>query len=156
MLGYWNVQCEKTSDIEEGLHQLRVAASSSKPFDCAIIDSALTPEDHLLVARRIRNNPETARLPIILLTSISKPLGVGEVSALGHMSCVNKPVLPLELRFNLLQSVRDELDHRSKSVGEAAAEVVEALSVAAEHLNECEPMVCQPHRLSALHVGVAR
>ena len=122
LLGHWNVQCEKTSDIEEGLHQLRVAASSSKPFDCAIIDSALTPEDHLLVVRRIRNSPETARLPIILLTSISKPLGVGEVSALGHMSCVNKPVLPLELRFTLLQSVRDELDHRSKSVGEAVAD----------------------------------
>ena len=121
LLGHWNIQCEKTSDIEEGLHRLRVAASSSKPFNCAIIDSALTPEDHLLVVRRIRNNPETARLPIILLTSISKPLGVGEVSALGHLSCVNKPVLPLELRFNLLQTVRGEFDY-VRSGTEAAAE----------------------------------
>ena len=121
LLGHWNIQCEKTSDIEEGLHRLRVAASSSKPFNCAIIDSALTPEDHLLVVRRIRNNPETARLPIILLTSISKPLGVGEVSALGHLSCVNKPVLPLELRFNLLQTVRGEFDYVPSGT-EAAAE----------------------------------
>jgi len=113
LLGHWNIPCERTSDIEEGLHRLRVAASSIKPFSCAIIDSALTPEDHLLVVRRIRKSPETAHLPIILLTSISKPLGVGEVSALGHLSCVNKPVLPLELRFNLLQSVRDELNHGS-------------------------------------------
>ena len=120
LLSHWNVQCEKTSDIEEGLHRLRAAASSSKPYDCAIIDSALTPEDHLLIVRRIRKNPETASLPIILLTSISKPLGVGEVSALGHLSCVNKPVLPLELRFNLLQSVRDKLDYNSESVGDAA------------------------------------
>ena len=60
------------------------------------------------------------RLPIILLTSISKPLGVGEVSALGHMSCVNKPVMPLELRFNLLQSVRAEPKQESVSVNEAA------------------------------------
>jgi signal transduction histidine kinase/CheY-like chemotaxis protein/HPt (histidine-containing phosphotransfer) domain-containing protein len=111
LLGHWDIQCEKTSDIEEGLHRLRVAASSSKPFDCAIIDSALTPEDHLLLVRRIRKSPETANLPIILLTSISKPLGIGEVSALGHLTCVNKPVLPLKLRFNLLQSVRGELDY---------------------------------------------
>ena len=117
LLGHWNIPCEKTPDIEEGLHRLRVAASSSKPFSCAIIDSALTPEDHLLVVRRIRTSPETAHLPIILLTSISRPLGVGEVSALGHLSCVNKPVLPLELRFNLLQSVRDEVDYDSTGGG---------------------------------------
>jgi signal transduction histidine kinase/CheY-like chemotaxis protein len=120
LLGHWNVQCEKTPDVEEGLHRLRVAASSNKPYDCAIIDSALTPEDHLQVVRRIRKNPETARLPIILLTSISKPLGVGEVSALGHLSCVNKPVMPLELRFNLLQSVRTEFGQGPASVNEAA------------------------------------
>ena len=115
LLGHWDVQYEKTADIEEGLHRLRVAASSSKPFDCAIIDSALTPDDHLLLVRRIRKSPETAKLPIILLTSISKPLAVGEVTALGHLSCVNKPVLPLELRFNLLQSVRGESDYGSLS-----------------------------------------
>lgn len=111
LLENWDVGCEKTSNIEEGLHRLRVAASGNKPFSCAIVDSALTPDDHLLVVRRIRKSPETANLPIILLTSISKPLGVGEVSALGHLSCINKPVLPLELRFNLLRSVREQADH---------------------------------------------
>jgi len=115
LLGNWDIQCEKTPDIEEGLHRLRVAASSSNPFDCAIIDSALTPDDHLLLVRRIRKSPETAKLPIILLTSISRPLAVGEVTALGHLSCVNKPVLPLELRFSLLQSVRDESNYGSAS-----------------------------------------
>jgi signal transduction histidine kinase/CheY-like chemotaxis protein len=120
LLDHWHVRCEKTSNVDEGLHRLRVAASSSKPFDCAIIDSALTPDDHLQVVRRIRKSPETARLPIVLLTSISKPLAVGEVSALGHLSCVNKPVMPLELRFSLLQSVRDKLDYHSGSLGEAA------------------------------------
>ena len=111
LLGHWDIQCEKTADIEEGLHRLRVAASSKKPFDCAIVDSAITPEDHLQVVRRIRKNPETADLTVILLTSISKPLGVGEVSALGHLSCLNKPLLPLELRFKLLQSARDEFTY---------------------------------------------
>jgi two-component system sensor histidine kinase/response regulator len=111
LLEQWDIQCEKTSDIEEGLHRLRVAASSRKPFDCVIVDSALTPQDHLLLVRRIRNSPETANLPIILLTSISKPLGIGEVSALGRLICINKPVLPLKLRFSLLQSVRNEVEN---------------------------------------------
>jgi CheY-like chemotaxis protein/anti-sigma regulatory factor (Ser/Thr protein kinase) len=114
VLERWDINCEKTQDIEEGLHRLRAAASSGKPFDCAIIDSALTPQDHLLLVRRIRKSPETENLPVILLTSISKPLGVGEVSALGRLICLNKPVLPLKLRFNLLQSVRDEIDQGAK------------------------------------------
>jgi signal transduction histidine kinase/CheY-like chemotaxis protein len=111
LLDNWNIGCEKTSNIEEGLHRLRVAASGNKPFNCAIVDSALTPDDHLLVVRRIRKSPETANLPIIRLTSISKPLGIGDVSELGHLSCINKPLLPLELRFNLLQSVREQVDY---------------------------------------------
>jgi signal transduction histidine kinase/CheY-like chemotaxis protein len=113
LLEQWDIRCERTSDIEEGLHQLKAAASSGKPFDCAIIDSALTPQDHLLLVRRIRNSAETANLPIILLTSISKPLGIGEVTELGRLICVNKPVLPLKLRFNLLQSVREKADSRA-------------------------------------------
>ena len=120
LLSKWNVECEKSSDIEESLQRLRAAASGGRPFDCAIIDSALTPEDHLLLVRRIRKSAETASLPIILLTSISKPLGVGEVSALGQLSCVNKPLTPLELRFNLMRSARGELSYSSVSVDEPA------------------------------------
>jgi signal transduction histidine kinase/CheY-like chemotaxis protein/HPt (histidine-containing phosphotransfer) domain-containing protein len=111
LLDHWDMQCEKAADVEEGLRRLRASASSNKPFDCVIVDSAITPEDHLQIVRRIRKNPETADLPVILLTSISKPLGVGEVSALGHLGCLNKPLLPLELRFKLLQATRDEFTY---------------------------------------------
>ena len=47
-----------------------------------------------------------ADTPIVLLTSISEPLSVGEVSTLGGIRCINKPVLPLELRYNLLRLTR--------------------------------------------------
>jgi CheY-like chemotaxis protein len=50
---------------------------------------------------------------VLLLTSITEPLEVGEVSQIGRLRCVNKPVLPLELRYNLLRS--------SQSDAEAAA-----------------------------------
>ena len=106
LLNKWEMQCEAVFDVYEGLHQLRAAAYSAKPFDCLVLDSALTPNDRLMTVRRIRNSPEIADLPVVLLISIIHPLGVGEVSALGNLRCVNKPVLPLELRHNLLRSVQ--------------------------------------------------
>ena len=110
LLRKWDVDCETMLDIEEGLHRLRVAASGGKPFECVIIDSALTSPDRLMIVRRIRRSSELASLPVVLLTSITEPLGVGEVSALGRLRCVNKPVLPLELRYNLFRAVQEIQD----------------------------------------------
>jgi signal transduction histidine kinase/DNA-binding response OmpR family regulator len=106
LLSKLDILCETVYDVEDGMHRLLVAASVGKPFDCVIIDSSLTPADRLLTARRMRTTATTADIPIVLLTSISEPLSVGEVSALGGIRCINKPVLPLELRYNLLRSVQ--------------------------------------------------
>jgi signal transduction histidine kinase/CheY-like chemotaxis protein/HPt (histidine-containing phosphotransfer) domain-containing protein len=108
LLHKWDIACETVYDIEDAMHRLRVAASAGKPFDCVIVDSSLTPADRLQTARRIRASAAMADTPIVLLTSISEPLSVGEVSTLGGIRCINKPVLPLELRYNLLRSVRSE------------------------------------------------
>jgi signal transduction histidine kinase/DNA-binding response OmpR family regulator len=107
-LSKWDISCETVYDIEDGMHRLLVAESAGAPFGCVIVDSSLTPSDRLLTARRIRSNAVTADTPIVLLTSISEPLSVGEVSTLGGIRCINKPVLPLELRYNLLRSTRTE------------------------------------------------
>lgn len=108
LLGKWDIGCETVYDVEDAMHRLRVAAASGNPFNCVIVDSSLTPSDRLLVARRMRSNSATAETPIVLLTSISEPLSVGEVSSLGGIRVINKPVLPLELRYNLLRSTRDD------------------------------------------------
>lgn len=108
MLAKWGMSCEHVFDVGDGVHRLRAAASSGRPFDCVIVDSALTPEDFLLTVKRIRGTEEIANTPVVLLTSISEPLAVGEITALGHVRCINKPVLPLELRYNLKRSLEPE------------------------------------------------
>ncbi len=107
-LGRWDIPCETLHEADEGIHRLRAAASGNKPFGCAIIDASLTKVDKLLLVRRIRNSPEISDLPVILLTSITEPLEVGEVSALGGVRCINKPLLPLELRYKLLRLVQED------------------------------------------------
>lgn len=108
LLGKWGMRCETVFEAGEGLHRLRAAASGGNPYGCVIIDSAIDRSDKLVLARRIRNADETARIPIVLLTSIAEPLGIGEVSELGGVTCVNKPVLPLELRYKLLRAVEGD------------------------------------------------
>ena len=113
LLSKSNIKCETVYDVEDGMHRLRAAASGGKPFDCVIVDSSLTPKDRLMTARRIRASAAIGDTPVVLLTSISEPLGVGEVSALGGIRCVNKPVLPLELCYTILRSVRAEAEPRT-------------------------------------------
>jgi signal transduction histidine kinase/CheY-like chemotaxis protein len=130
LLGKWGIDCETVFDADDGIHRLRAAASGGNPFSVAIIDAALNSGDKLLLARRIRNHAETANLPIVLLTPITEPLAVGEVSELGHLACVNKPVLPLELRYKLLRAVAGETDDatsRDISAGTASVAAVRIL-----------------------------
>ena len=108
LLHKWDISCDTVYDVEEGMHRLLMSAAAGTPYNCVIIDSALTPSDRLLTARRIRSSSAIADTPIVLITSISEPLSVGEVSTLGGMRCINKPVLPLELRYNLLRLTRND------------------------------------------------
>ena len=86
-----------------------------------IVDSSLTVTDRLMTARRIRRSAAVADVPIVLLTSISEPLRVGEVSSLGKVFCINKPVLPLELSYTMLTAMRvDEEPKRDAQPGFAA------------------------------------
>ena len=110
LLEKWGIECDTVFGADDGIHRLRAAASGGNPFSLAIIDAAITQGDQLRLARRIRSHAETADLPIVLLTPITEPLAVGEVSELGHLACVNKPVLPLELRYKLLRAVEGETD----------------------------------------------
>ena len=110
LMGKWGIQCETVYSADDGIHRLRAAASGGNPFGCTIIDAALAGTDKLMLARRIRRHAETADLPIVLLTPITEQLGIGEVSEVGRLACVNKPVLPLELRYKLLRASEGETD----------------------------------------------
>jgi len=106
----WNVESQQFDDCDAAMRQLCTAAGTEEAFDVAIVDATLTATDGLAFVRRLRSTAETKALHVVLLTSILEPLEIGEVSALGSTRCINKPILPLELRYNLLRSMDDEFD----------------------------------------------
>ncbi len=113
MLDKRNIDCETVYDMEDGIYRLRAAASVGRPFDCVVVDSSLTPGDRMMTVRRIRASSAVSKVPIVLLTSISEPLGVGEISALGNVRCINKPVLPIEFCNTISRSMTDDAAPRS-------------------------------------------
>ncbi len=102
------VRCHSLTDASGAVAELEQAAAAGEPFECAIIDVDLAGTDGLALARAIRNGQVAADVPIVLLTPIARPLEVGEISAIGGIRCVNKPVLLSELRHNLFRSLTPE------------------------------------------------
>jgi len=121
----WGMQCEPVRSANEVAELLAVAKTEGQPFDGAIIDFDLPDSNGLCLARAIRADSDLVYLPIILLTSIARPLEVGEVSPIGGIRCVNKPILPSELRHNLF-SVLEVDDWQGKH---AAADNTRALRI---------------------------
>jgi signal transduction histidine kinase/CheY-like chemotaxis protein len=99
-LEIWNISCDVESCPDSVARRLLVATEAGYPYDCIIIDAEVRKTNRLALARAIRDD---SRLPIILLASIARPLKVGELSSIGNARCVNKPILPSELRHNLSQ-----------------------------------------------------
>ena len=97
----WGMDCAIAADATSALSEL--GADDGASYSVAVIDADIAENDGLFLARQIRAGRATADLPIVLLTSIVRPLEVGEISSIGNIRCVNKPVLPGELRHNLLR-----------------------------------------------------
>ena len=109
-LDTWGMSC----DIEQGLDgvpgRLEAAKKAGYPFDCIVLDVENSAKDRLAIARGIRKRTE---LPMILLTSIAQPLEVGQVSTIGRLRVVNKPILPSVLRYNLSRLFEIDLGEQS-------------------------------------------
>ena len=106
----WGIDYVCVNDADEAIRELRDAEVAGAAFGAAIVDTALTVEDGLQFVRTIRGIPTFETLRVVLLTSILQSLEIGEVSTIGRIRCINKPVLPSELRYNLMRSFRGEDD----------------------------------------------
>jgi len=99
----WDMRCDIVSSADEALDRLRAEASNGQAYGLAIIDNATRDLDGLKLAHQIRRTNDLKLLPVILLTPISRLLEPGEISSIGRILCVNKPVLPSELRLALFK-----------------------------------------------------
>ena len=97
---------ETASTGEEALKKLE-----HKNIDLVLLDWMIPEPDGLEVCRRLRNNPQTSEIPVIMLTAkgeeVDKVLGL----EMGADDYVTKPFSPREL----IARIRANLRHKRKS-----------------------------------------
>jgi signal transduction histidine kinase/CheY-like chemotaxis protein len=90
----YGADCRTAGDAELALELARGAAADGAPFDAAVVDLHMPGTDGARLAERLRAAPETAALPLVLLSSAA---AVRPELARLFAARLNKPVRPERL-----------------------------------------------------------
>jgi signal transduction histidine kinase/DNA-binding response OmpR family regulator len=119
-LSVWEMHCVTVESAGDALIALRDAASLGAPFGLAILDLHMPEMDGLELARAIRANPETADVPLVMLSSV---LLAGDSQAradAGIQAHLVKPVRQAEL-YDVLTRVMGGAEASEASAMEPSA-----------------------------------
>ena len=117
MLTQWGLRAEAVDGAPAALVALERARVANHPFDIVITDLHMPEVDGFGLAEKIRKNPGSTHIPILMLSSGSQPSDRHRCRDLGIAVCLTKPVQPSEL-FDAL------LDELTKAKPERAEEIV--------------------------------
>jgi signal transduction histidine kinase/DNA-binding response OmpR family regulator len=128
ILSYWQMQPTAVADGTTALTTIRRAAAAGEPYALVLLDAMMPELDGFAVAERIRESPETAHVPVLMLTSSGQLGEIVRCKALGIDSYLIKPIKQSDL-----------LDAILTVLGSRCAEA--ALAPAAEHVDAtCAPL----------------
>lgn len=84
-------------DGEAGLAAVRAGASEGRAPDLVLVDRVMPKMGGIDVCRTLRQNPSTARIPVILLMTGAEEADVGLGFAAGVDDYIAKPFTPREM-----------------------------------------------------------
>jgi signal transduction histidine kinase/DNA-binding response OmpR family regulator len=129
VLMYWQMRPTVVADGADALRALHDAAAAGVPLDLVLLDAMMPDMDGFAVAERIRAMSETARLPILMLTSSGQLGELARCRTIGIDSYLIKPIK----QSDLLDAMLTVLGTRSAEVGPAPPPAEPALSGEAAH-----------------------
>ncbi len=97
MLSGWRMKPTLVTGGAAALDELRRAAKENTPYALALLDLMMPEMDGLQLADRIRRTPETARLPLLVLSSGGLPGEAARCQELGVARFLLKPVKQSDL-----------------------------------------------------------
>jgi CheY-like chemotaxis protein len=104
LLKSWGCRFEMSHDGTNALELLRRASASGAPFEVAILDMAMPGMDGVELGRRIKEDPNIAETPMVMMSSMEGAANESHVKNMGFSGYLNKPVRQSEL-FDLLATV---------------------------------------------------
>jgi signal transduction histidine kinase/DNA-binding response OmpR family regulator len=105
LISAWKIKARTASNGYEALKILREAAAAGKPYDLALLDVQMPEMDGITLAAAIKADPAIAGTRLIVLSSVSKALGDGELKAVGIDAYVVKPVKQSRLFECLINAI---------------------------------------------------
>ena len=115
-----------------GIKALEYASAAEKP-DLILLDINMPDLDGYEVCARLKDDPETAAIPVIFLTSMESPEDEARGLALGAVDYIHKPFSPTVVKARvhthlLLRDTLKQLEERNIALHEKT-KMLEALSV---------------------------
>ena len=104
---HWGLQVETAAGRDAAFREL----VQHGPFDLAIIDRQLPDMDGLALAAQIHANPESAKLPLLLLSSERLRTDDHRLNSAGIIGAVHKPVRPAQLLDAVCRALHVHLPH---------------------------------------------
>ncbi len=117
-LGSWGMEVDLASDGPGALHRLRAARLDDRPYDLVILDMEMPGMDGLSLARSIKGDPDLARTPLVMLTSLAHRGHAAEARQAGIAGYLTKPVRQAHLHDCIVSVVRSS----ALAAGAGAAE----------------------------------
>lgn len=111
----WNMRCDVAINAAEALSMLKKAISEDDAYNLALIDYIMPGMNGLELIQIIRQLPEVAKTPIILLSSLGSSFSVDELKQLNIAMSMPKPIRQAKLCENII-SVLTSMDGKKEPV----------------------------------------
>ncbi|MDP2997205.1 MAG: response regulator [Bryobacterales bacterium] len=112
LLTRWRVIPVLSDSGSDALEKMAQAARAGSCFDLAILDVNMPGMDGFELAAAIRDNPATAPLPIVILTSASQVGDLARCQQLGRAVYLSKPVIQPDLLQGMLRALAESEEGR--------------------------------------------
>jgi signal transduction histidine kinase/CheY-like chemotaxis protein len=109
LLRSWRLLPTVAASAREALERLRVSAGSES-FGLVLLDADLGQTDGLELAAEIRRSALWSFLPILLLTSIDRPVNAARLDALRVARNIGKPVKDSDLLDAIVETLASTID----------------------------------------------
>jgi signal transduction histidine kinase/CheY-like chemotaxis protein len=110
-------RCTEVTQGEEALRELRQGRQDGDPFDIAIIDMVMPEMSGEALGRRIKADPDTAGVHLVMLTGFGNRGDAARVKDLGFAAYLTKPLRFSQLRQCLSRLVSTGSDEAPKASG---------------------------------------
>ena len=135
-LATWNFDGASVESGKEAIAFLSMAMENGIEIDCVILDYHMPGMNGADVARTLRGSPATAKIPIIMLTSVDQMEDGKTFSSLGIDGHLVKPARASVLLEILLEVLSDD----GTSKGEIASGIANATKIGAMDCKNVEPV----------------